>query len=223
VAQAIAATGAAGDALRAAGVTYADYARSGFFQLLWVAGITAVTLILFSRITSLNERTTKRAFQVLSLVAIGLTLLIVFVAFQRLRIYEEAYGFTMLRLYSHIFAVWIALIFVLLAADLAGLFRRRRWLVGAASVSAMAVLMALNVINPEALVVSLNIDRAQTTHKIDAQYLATLSNDATPALLTSRSPDVTRIACEGPRSYSVAPAAFNWSDAAAATSRRDRC
>jgi hypothetical protein len=223
VAQAIAATGAAGDALRAAGVTYADYARSGFFQLLWVAGITAVTLILFSRITSLTERTTKRAFQVLSLVAIGLTLLIVFVAFQRLRIYEEAYGFTMLRLYSHIFAVWIALIFVLLAADLAGLFRRRRWLVGAASVSAMAVLMALNVINPEALVVSLNIDRAQTTHKIDAQYLATLSNDATPALVTSGSPDVTRIACEGPRSYSVAPAAFNWSDAFAATSRRDKC
>lgn len=223
VAQAIAAAGAAGDALRAAGVTYADYARSGFFQLLWVAGITAVTLILFSRITSLTQRATKRAFQVLSLVAVGLTLLIVLVAFQRLRIYEEAYGFTMLRLYSHIFAVWIALIFVLLAADFAGLFQRRRWLVGAISVSAMAVLLALNVINPEAIVVSLNIDRAQATQKIDAQYLATLSNDATPTLLASESPDIRRIACEGSRSYSVSPAAFNWSDATAAISRRARC
>ena len=223
VAQAIAAAGAAGDALRAAGVTYADYARSGFFQLLWVAGITAVTLILFSRITSLTQRATTRAFQVLSLVAVGLTLLIVLVAFQRLRIYEEAYGFTMLRLYSHIFAVWIALIFVLLAADFAGLFQRRRWLVGAISVSAMAVLLALNLINPEAIVVSLNIDRAQATHKIDAQYLATLSNDATPTLLASQSPDIRRIACEGSRSYSVSPAAFNWSDATAAISRRTRC
>jgi hypothetical protein len=223
VAQAIAAAGAAGDALRAAGVTYADYARSGFFQLLWVAGITAVTLILFSRITSLTQRATTRAFQVLSLVAVGLTLLIVLVAFQRLRIYEEAYGFTMLRLYSHIFAVWIALIFVLLAADFAGLFQRRRWLVGAISVSAMAVLLALNLINPEAIVVSLNIDRAQATHKIDAQYLATLSNDATPTLLASQSPDIRRIACEGSRSYSVSPAAFNWSDATAAISRRARC
>ncbi len=223
VAQAVAATGAAGDALRTAGVTYADYARSGFFQLLWVAGITAVVLILFSRITNLTEQTTKRAFQVLSLVAIGLTLLVVFVAFQRLRLYEEAYGFTMLRLYSHIFAVWIALIFLLLAADFCGLFRRRRWLVGATSVSAMAVLLVLNVVNPEALVVALNIDRAQATHKIDAQYLATLSNDATPALLTSESTDIKRLACEGPHSYSVSPAAFNWSDATAAASRRARC
>jgi hypothetical protein len=223
VAQAIAAAGAAGDALRTAGVTYADYARSGFFELLWVAGITAVVLILFNRITNLTERTTKRAFQLLALVAIVLTLLIVLVAFQRLRLYEEAYGFTMLRLYSHIFAVWIALIFLLLAADFAGLFQRRRWLVGAVSVSAMAVLLALNVINPEAIVVSLNIDRAQATQKIDAQYLATLSNDATPAMLASTSPDVRRIACEGRLSYSVTPAAFNWSDAAAATSRRARC
>jgi len=223
VAQAVAATGAAGDALRTAGVTYADYARSGFFQLLWVAGITAVVLILFSRITNLTEQTTKRAFQVLSLVAIGLTLLVVLVAFQRLRLYEEAYGFTMLRLYSHIFAVWIALIFLLLALDFCGLFRRRRWLVGATSVSAMAVLLVLNVINPEAIVVSLNVDRAQATHRIDAQYLATLSNDATPALLASESTDIRRLACAGPQSYSVSPAAFNWSDATAAASRRARC
>jgi hypothetical protein len=223
VAQAIAAAGAAGDALRAAGVTYADYARSGFFELLWVAGITAVVLILLSRVTNLTERTTKRAFQVLSLVAIGLTLLIVLVAFQRLRLYEEAYGFTMLRLYSHIFAVWIGLIFLVLAADFAGLFKRRRWFVGAVSVSAMVVLMALNVINPEAVVVSLNVDRAQATNKIDAQYLATLSNDATPTLLASGSSDIRRIACEGPQTYSVSPAAFNLSDASAATSRRARC
>src|SRR6266851_675910 len=223
VAQAIAATGAAGDTLRAAGVTYADYARSGFFQLLWVAGITAVVLILFSRITSLTEQATKKAFQALSLVAIGLTLLVVYVAFQRLRLYEEAYGFTMLRLYSHIFAVWIALIFLLLAADFAGLFRRRRWLVGATSVSAMAVLLALNVVNPESIVVSLNIDRAQATQKIDAQYLATLSNDATGALLNSTLPDIKRLACQGSQTYSVTPAAFNWSDATAATSRRARC
>src|SRR6202165_1715831 len=158
VAQGIAAAGAAGDALRTAGVTYADYARSGFFELLWVAGISAGGLILFSRITSLTERATKRAFQLLALVAIALTLLIVLVAFQRLRLYEEAYGFTMLRLYSHIFAVWIALTFLLLAADFAGLLPRRRWLVGAVSVSAMAALVALNVVNPEALVVSLNLD-----------------------------------------------------------------
>ena len=230
VAQAIAATGAAGDTLRAAGMTYADYARSGFFELLWVAGITAIVLILFSRITSLTQPSTKRAFLVLGQIGIGLTLLIVFVAFRRLSLYEDAYGFTMLRLYSHIFAGWIAVVFLLLAADMADLFRHRRWFVGATSISAMAVLLALNLVNPEAVVVALNIDHARTTHKIDAQYLAELSSDATPALLASRlqldaglGGDISRVACAGPKTYSVNPSAFNWSAAAAASARRQSC
>jgi hypothetical protein len=230
VAQAIAAAGGADNALRAAGVTYADYARSGFFQLLWVAGITAVVLILFSRITGLTEPRTKRAFEILGQIGIGLTLVIVFVAFRRLSLYEEAFGFTMLRLYSHIFAAWIALVFILLAADMGGLFRRRRWLVGATSISAIAALLALNLINPEAVVVHLNIQHAQSTHKIDTQYLAGLSSDATPALLADRPQvdqyigrEISRVACAGPRNSSTSPAAFNWSDAAAATARREGC
>lgn len=230
VAQAMAATGAAGETLRAAGVTYADYARSGFFQLLWVAGITAVVLILFSRITGLTEPKTRRAFQVLAQIAVGLTLLIVFVAFRRLSLYEEAYGFTMLRLYSHIFAVWIAIVFLLLAAEMAGVYRRRRWLVGATAISAMALLLALNVVNPESIVVTLNIDHAGITHKMDPQYLAELSSDATPSLLANRSlvdqsigREISRVACAGPHTYSASLAAFNWSDAAAATARREGC
>jgi hypothetical protein len=229
-AQAIAAAGAARDTLRTAGLTYADYARSGFFQLLWVAGIAAIVLILFSRITGLTQATTKRAFLVLGQIGIALTLLIVFVAFRRLSLYEEAYGFTMLRLYSQIFAVWIAVVFLLLAADMAGVFRQRRWFVGATSISAMAVLVTLNLVNPEALVVALNVDHARSAHKIDAQYLTELSSDATPALLASRSQldpalagDVSRVACAGPKTYSVNPSAFNLSAAAAASARRQGC
>ena len=230
VAQAIAAAGAAHKTLHAAGLTYADYARSGFFELLWVAGITAIVLILFSRITGLTQPSTKRAFLVLGQLGIGLTLLIVFVAFRRLSLYEDAYGFTMLRLYSQIFAVWIAVVFLLLAADMAGVFDQRRWFVGATSISAMAVLLALNLANPEAVVVALNIDHARSTHKIDAQYFAELSSDATPALLASRSQlnpdlsgDITRVACAGQKTNSANLSAFNLSDNAAATARRQSC
>ncbi len=230
IAQAIAASGTGADALQAAGVTYADYARSGFFQLLWVAGITLVVLVLFSRITGFANQRGRAAFVVLAESAIGLTLLIVAVASTRLSLYESAYGFTMLRLYSHIFAGWIALVFLLLAADLAGLWPRRRWFVGATAITALSLLMALNVANPEAVVVGLNINRAIATHKIDAQYLGGLSSDAAPALLTARSQvdasvrqDITTAACVGPRSYAPSPAAFNWSDAKAAHARRQAC
>jgi hypothetical protein len=229
-AQVLAATGAAADTLRAAGVTYADYARSGFFQLLWVAGITLALLVLFGRIGDLRDARARRAFVVLALCAIALTLMIDVVAFRRLSLYEEAYGFTMLRLYSHVFAIWLALVFVLLAADFAGLWRSRRWFIGAMASSALVVLLALNVANPEAMVVAFNTTHAQTAHKIDSQYLADLSSDATPALLSSRTmldpalrDHVTKVACAGPRTYDATWAAFNLADLQAVAARRDGC
>jgi Domain of unknown function (DUF4173) len=230
IAQAMAASGTGADTLRAAGVTYSDYARSGYFQLLWVAGITLVVLILFSRITGFTHRTGKVAFIALAEVAIALTLLIVLVASLRLSLYEGAYGFTMLRLYSHVFAGLVAIVFLLLAADLAGLFQRRRWFVGVSTLTALGLLLALNVANPEAIVVGLNVDRANQTHKIDAQYFQELSSDAAPALLASQAriepalrQDVKRVACAGPRSYAPSAVAFNWADAEAAQARRQAC
>jgi Domain of unknown function (DUF4173) len=230
LAQAIAATGAAGDALRSAGVTYADYARSGFFQLLWVAGITLVVLVLFSRITALNQPSSKRAFVVLAEVAIALTLLIVAVASMRLSLYEDAYGFTMLRLYSHLFAGLIAVIFLLLAADLGGVFRSRRWFVGATAITALTLLLALNFANPEALVAGFNVDRAASTGELDPQYLTELSGDAVPTLLASRAQlqpaqfsQIKAAVCSGPQTYTPAPAAFNVAEADATSARRGRC
>ena len=230
IAQAMAAAGAAGETLRNAGVTYSDYARSGFFQLLWVAGITLVVLVLFSRITSLNQPSTRRAFIVLAETAIVLTLLVVAVASMRLSLYESAYGFTMLRLYSHLFAGWVAVVFLLLAADLGGLFRSRRWFVGATALTALTLLLVLNFANPEAVVARLNIDHAASTGKLDPEYLAELSSDAVPTLLASTSKLVPELAvqmraavCSGAHLYKPSPAAFNWSDAAAVEARRDGC
>jgi hypothetical protein len=230
IAQAIGASGTGAQTLRAAGITYADYARSGFFQLLWVAGITLVVLVLFSRVTGFAHRAGRRTFLALAEGAIALTLLIVLVASQRLSLYENAYGFTMLRLYSHVFAGLIAVVFLLLAADLAGLFPRRRWFAGVSAICALVLLVGLNVANPEALVVGLNVDRANQTHKIDAQYFRELSSDAAPALLSAKSridpavwQDVMAVVCSGPRTYSPYPAAFNWADADAASARHEAC
>jgi hypothetical protein len=152
------------------------------------------------------------------------------VAFRRLSLYEEAYGFTMLRLYSHVFAVWLGVVFGLLAADFLGVFRQRRWFIGATVTTALVVLLGLNVANPEAIVVALNTSHAQVAHKIDGQYLSELSSDATPALLASRAnlepalqQQVTQAACAGPRSYVPPLAAFNLADAQAAEARRSSC
>jgi hypothetical protein len=92
------------------------------------------------------------------------------------------------------------------------------------------LLLALNFVNPEAIVVALNTSHAQSAHKIDAAYMSELSSDATPALLASRGEldpslrqDVDRIACAGTRSYVAPLAAFNWADAKAAAARLASC
>ena len=221
VAQLLAASGAATATLKSVGVTYSDYARSGFFQLLWVGGITLFVLILFSRITGLSNPEHKWAFRVLCAIAIALTLMIVVVAFRRLSLYEDAYGFTMLRLYSHIFAGWLAVVFLLLATEVLGFRARRRWFVGATVASATVVLLALNLVNPEAVVVALNIDHAQASHKIDALYLQELSSDATPALLQSAM--TLKIACEDSQPYQPTVWAFNLSESNAAQARAAAC
>lgn len=167
VTQLVTAAGGARHVLQHEGLTYADYARSGFFQLLGVAAITLVTLLALRHKGSL----------LLAEAAVALTLVIVGVALYRLHLYEDAYGLTMLRLYSQVFAVWIALVFVLLGAALA-LPRHSNALPASAAVSGLALLMLLNVANPEALVVRRNVE----TGHVDPSYLATLSDDALPAV-----------------------------------------
>ncbi|TMF89189.1 MAG: DUF4173 domain-containing protein [Chloroflexi bacterium] len=165
---------------------YAEYARSGFFELLWASGITLLVLALFSRITAFHRRRARRAFIALAELGIVLTLLVVVVAFRRLSLYEAAYGFTMLRLYSQAFAVLIGIVFLFLAAEVAGAGRGRRWFAGAAAVAALVCLAGLNLANPETLVVNWNLDRAATSGKLDVDYLAGLSADSRPDLLAGR-------------------------------------
>jgi hypothetical protein len=120
----------------------------------------------------------------------------------------------------------MAVVFLMLGAEMIGLSRRRRWFVGSAVASALVILLALDFVNPEAQVVALNVNHAQATGKIDAGYLGQLSSDATPAMLDAApslaeplQADVLKAACAGPRVYSPPVAAFNRSQAEAAEAR----
>ncbi|MDQ3679508.1 MAG: DUF4173 domain-containing protein [Actinomycetota bacterium] len=201
VAQLVALSSGGKRVIETAGLTYADYARNGFFQLLAVAGLTLAVLLALATSrpgvgsdfegqngnrsgwpTPVAPAAFRRAFVVLAEVAIGLTLVIVVVALRRLHLYEQAFGLTMLRLYSSVFATWIAAAFVLLGLVVAGFGRGRSWFVPAAATLGLAGVLTLNAVNPEALVVRHNVTHAERTGRFDADYAARLSADAVPAL-----------------------------------------
>lgn len=182
VAQLVALSGGAEHVLRTAGLTYAEYARAGFFQLLAVAVITLAVLLSVRAVSGGDEAANVR-FAVLAEAAVALTLLIVVVAVRRLDLYEDEFGLTMLRLYSEVFAYWIAVVFVLLGLQVAGVGRRRSWFLFASAVAGLLALVALNAVNPEATVVRHNVERADRSGRFDPAYLADLSDDAVPALV----------------------------------------
>lgn len=183
VAQVIAVAGGARHVLETAGLTYAEYARQGFFQLMAVAAITVVALVGLRAVTDLSDPAHRLRFTVLGEVALALTLVILAVALRRLGLYTQAYGLTMLRLFSLVFTLWIGTVLVFAGVALAGVAADRAWLAGAALVAGLALLLGLNLLNPEAIVARHNVERASRQLAVDPAYLAELSDDAVPALV----------------------------------------
>ena len=111
-----------------------------------------------------------------------LTLVVVASALHRMDLYQDAYGFTQLRLLVDLFEAWLGLI--VLAVLVAGIGLRGAWLPRIALLSGAALLLGLAIANPDAWIARHNIDRLETTGKVDYSFLRALSLDAAPVLVT---------------------------------------
>lgn len=183
VAQLVALTGSGRHVIATAGLTYAEYARTGYFQLLAVAAVTLTVLVGLRALTDLRTPAGSRLFRTLAHAAIALTIVVVVVALRRLDLYEDAFGLTMLRLYGVVFAWWLAVVFGLLAVAVTARGSQRGWFPLGAVATGLLALFALNVVNPEATVVRRNLDHFERTGRFDAAYLGALSADGVPALV----------------------------------------
>lgn len=169
-----------GSNIGAAGYTYADYARRGFFELIAVSVLTLGLVLGLHHIARRDTARQRLIFNGLCTITIGLVLLLLASAYRRMALYEDAYGYTELRLYVQIFEMWLAVALVWLGAVL--WVRPRSFAIGA-FVAALGFLAALNLANPDATIARENLDRYRTSGVLDTGYLADLSEDAVPALL----------------------------------------
>jgi hypothetical protein len=175
VTQIIAAVGGADYVERTSGLSYAEYARSGFFQLLAVGFVSLATTWM------LRPSFSERGHRVLGVVVATGNLGIVAVAIRRLFLYEAAYGLTPLRVGAVLVAIWIGAVFVMTAI---AIVRRadRAWLLPASIAAAVALLIAANTVNLDGYIAERNIERFAGTGKLDVAALAALSDDALPAI-----------------------------------------
>ncbi|HVH21707.1 MAG TPA: DUF4173 domain-containing protein [Pseudonocardia sp.] len=172
--------GSAEHVLRTAGLTYAEYARSGFWQLLAVTVLALVVLAVGSRWAPARttvERVVKRAL--LAALAL-LTLVIVASAISRMWLYQQAYGFTAPRLVVLTCELWLGAGFLI--ALVAVLRLRPAGLTRPMVATGLLALLGLAALNPDRFVAEHNVARWVETGRIDQYYLSTLSADAVPAL-----------------------------------------
>lgn len=181
VSQLVAPTGAGRRLIESSGLTPAQYARSGFFQLCWA---TALIVILLAIVRALAGPEVVRRLPVrilgaaVPLLATGL----VVVSLRRMALYDRAFGLTMLRLWVIGAAVWMGVLLVMIALRYAGLGRARNWVAAGALAAALALLLTADVANREAFVARHNMARARAGAELDVRYLAGLSDDAGPTV-----------------------------------------
>ena len=162
------------------GLTYAEYARQGFFQLLAVATLVLGIIAIVVRMGQPSNRSERVAMQALLGLLCGLTLVVLASALLRLQLYEDTYGLTRLRVSVHATIYWLAGVFALVMV--AGAVWKATLLPRALIAFTTAGLVAFTLVNPDALIAQHNVNRFAESGQIDLGYLSTLSADAVPAL-----------------------------------------
>jgi len=162
-------------------LTYAQYARRGFFELITVAALGLPLLVAADWLFRTELKRERRIIRALSITMIVFLGVMLASAIHRLSLYIEAYGLTTARVHAAAILIWIAI--TLLLFCLTVLRGKRNLLPFAVAVSGFIVLLGLNAANPDALVARVNTTRMVADGKFDPQYTFRLGADAVPILL----------------------------------------
>ncbi len=164
------------------GFTYADYAHKGFIELIMVALISLVLILTAERYVNRRESSHMASFKTTALILIIGVIVIMASAFKRLHIYQDAYGFTILRFYVSAFIIWLSALFLAFGYKILK-SKRDQFFAYAIFVGVIAFVGVMNVVNPEGIIVRQNITHYEKTGKLDTYYFQQLSEDAVSAMM----------------------------------------
>ncbi|MEA2015314.1 MAG: DUF4173 domain-containing protein [Actinomycetota bacterium] len=159
--------------------TYAEYARKGFFELI-VVSIINFGILIFSK--TFVKKDNKKAF---TIIRVFLTLLVIFTlilivsAFYRMLVYEQAYGFTYLRIFVQAFMI---MLFFLSISNIIYTWKPNFPVIKYYFIISLTIYVIMNFANVDAIIAENNIDRYFKSGQIDTGYLKDLSYDAIPQM-----------------------------------------
>lgn len=144
---------------------YSYYARKGFFQLMVVSIINFVIILIAKN----YEKSKKSKYvNLMSIIMIACTFIILLSAAYRMRMYESAYGYTLLRL-----LVYVALFTesILLIPTIIYVIDKPINLVKSYFTITLVIYVCLNFVNLDNVIMKNNVDRYFVISSIDLPYL----------------------------------------------------
>jgi hypothetical protein len=137
-------------------VSYSEYARRGFFELIAVTLINLSILLFNINFTKSGTKSVNMCSKVLNSLLIACTMVILYSAHMRMSLYEDTYGYTYLRLFTHAFMIFI---FLLLAATLVKIWNKKIILCRAYIIIALISYIAINYVNVDVIIARNNLER----------------------------------------------------------------
>jgi len=184
--QLVVALGGAEHILETEGLTQADHARRGFFQLVWVAGLAGALvggLRAFRRVENETDSESRRdLFRPMAVLTLALTLVIAAFSLQRFFLYIGTFGLTLDRFWAVAAVLTIGILIVLYTASILGWRANASWFPTTMVLTGAVLIFVLNAIKPAAQVADYNISRGGEA-ELDTRTLARLPEDAVPTIV----------------------------------------
>jgi hypothetical protein len=166
-------------------LSYAEYARRGFFELVTVVALAIPVLLGSHALIKPDSPVSERIWRAMSILMVCLLGIVMNSAVDRMRLYVGLYSLTTERIYVLASLGWMGMVLMwFLITTVRG--RSERFAFGAFA-SLLATILVVNILNPDALIVRYNVAQASPGKTIDGQYLRTLSADAIPDLIRNSS------------------------------------
>ncbi|MDF2655743.1 MAG: hypothetical protein K0R19_2217 [Bacillota bacterium] len=158
-------------------MTYAEYARRGFFEL---CAVSAINLAVIAGAHLIAKRDRVKVLRGETIALCIFTIALLATAMSKMGMYISYYGLTQLRVYTSWFMVLLFVFFIIILLRQFKSFQGSR----AALVSFLILFLALSYGNIDGLIAKYNIGRYQagTLESVDLEAMSYLSDAAVPEL-----------------------------------------
>ena len=163
-------------------ITYAEYAKNGFYELLCVAIISFLLIYGVDGSGKRESAKEKKIFKILGGILVLEMSVIIYSAFTRMAVYTGGYGLTFSRFLVFAFLFWIFFVFLIFLYKML-LEKRKEFFFLLIFCLSITFWIGINIANPDAFIARKNMERLEQGKELDPFYLSRLSVDATPEIV----------------------------------------